>query len=63
MVLFVRHMVRKLEGKLIQCDECGAHLEYENSDVYEAPNFNHSHRVRYVDCPECGNSIPIERVV
>lgn len=44
----------------IQCDECGSHLSYDKEDTYIAYNWMHTRRIEYIDCPNCGNSIPIK---
>lgn len=44
----------------IQCDECSSHLSYDKKDTYIAYNWMHTRRIEYIDCPNCGNSIPIK---
>lgn len=46
----------------IKCDECGVHLSYEENDAYVSWNYNRKFRCLYLDCPKCGNSIPIKRI-
>ena len=46
----------------IQCDECQTHLGYNIEDTYIAYNYNHKFKVLYLDCPKCGNAIPIKRL-
>lgn len=44
----------------IKCDECNAHLSYDEEDTYISWSENHKYRVLYIDCPKCGNSIGIK---
>ena len=40
------------------CDECGARLEFEESDTYVG-----TYGGSYVDCPECGYDVLVEELV
>jgi len=46
----------------IKCDECGVHLSYDETDTYVDWNCTHKFQCLYLDCPKCGNSIPIKRI-
>lgn len=46
----------------IKCDECGVHLSYDKNDAYVSWNWNHKFQCLYLDCPKCGNAIPIKRI-
>lgn len=46
----------------IQCDDCGSHLSYNKEDIYIDYNWRHTHRIEYIDCPNCGNSVAIKRI-
>lgn len=52
--------IKIIKGLLVKCDECGAILSYNSSDITKDYNFNHTKIVKYLECPRCSNFIVIE---
>lgn len=59
-------MVKKIEGNIVKCINCGSYLEYEDSDVkteergYGVGTYaGETYMAKLITCPKCGRLIEL----